>query len=475
MLCAPRARVARALLPSRRALAVECFFVAACGTDCAPRGAGGAASYAQAVASAVVIASVAARPDTGVGALAVGLGEAAAVDVLRAEITSYEVGGDVHARRARVVADFLQFQAARDAAVRGADDPLGCTTPDHILAWLTHRASTAGRTGSDAAGRHWMAHSSVQNDLGALRDSLLTHFGVVPWDPRSRAGNPGLAPAVGQFMEGYRKRAAATGLLPRPAEPFSMARVLAMVGRLGDLVATQPRGSHARVVLSQTRVAVMCGFWWGDRAGDVLARRFEHVRVLPNATVEVTYYNDKSAKLSGKDVVKVKTYPLMADPALCPAWAMVELSLDMRAAGVVCDSGFMIRRLTRGGAGGAVVVDCAEPLPSGTLRSRFNALLRDVGVSPTGDGDGSFHGLRRGAAQHMHALGASPAAILAMGRWRNVASMLMYLRRSPAFVGAEGRAAAAAASGVGGASSAAAAGAAGAPLVARVAMPSSSA
>ena len=402
------------------------------GASVAARGGGGGASGAGAgdVGAGGSVAALVPQPAAPAAQL---LPDADDIARLQADIERHEVGADVHARRQRVLADFLRFQAKEYAVARAAAaNPLSVATPDHILAWLTLRAVTAGRKGADAAGYHWMAFSSVSNDLSALRDGLLAHFGSLPWDPQQGAGNPGMSPKLGKFLEGYRKRAAEAGQLPSPAAPVTFARVTAVLQQLAELVDTQPANSVARVKLEQTRVAILCGFMWGDRAADVLARKFEHLRVLPlgadgTASVEVTYYNDKSAKLSGHDIVKKVIHPLKEDAAMCPMWAIAQLSHTMRRAGVAhCDSGYVLRRPE-----GRTCVSGSEAMPSATLASRFRVMMRKVGVNPLGEDDDSFHGLRRGATQHLRDQGRSVGALMDFGRWRRESSMLLYLRDSP--------------------------------------------
>jgi hypothetical protein len=341
-----------------------------------------------------------------------------------------------------------------------------CPAPAQITAYLAHRFLTGGRKLHEASGRRYMAASTLDSELAALRGQSYAAYGKLAWNPRTGDGNPFHSVDVDALVAGAKALLLKEGVKPAPAPEAYLSEVAAILKDLDAETAALPVGDPHRVIKLQLRVTFLCTFLWGDRVIDVAERDFEDVVVVatPAAAAReaarlraggfvdfsggplvapasggwavVRYRLDKGAKLSRDAALvnRAQVYPLLdASSGACPALAITELAVEyqecllrfpglsdaQRAAGPAGPlvKAFQFANPARAGA--------LERILPGTLDKRLNTFLDHVHGGKMRDLTG--HSFRRGSSQLLKGEGALDERIMEHFRWRQAQTALGYL------------------------------------------------
>ena len=239
-----------------------------------------------------------------------------------------------------------------------------------LLRWRRWRASRparwarwAGRKRNAESGRRYMAASSLDPELAALRAA--SYSAVL--EPARGGRRPVHSAAVDTLVPGAKARLCALGSRPGPAPEAYLSEVVVVLRDVDVAVAALPAGHPRRVTLLQLRLAFLCCALWGGRVSDVAERDFADVRVVvvgaaeeaarESARLRAGHYVDhagrpvevppsggravvrcgpaKGAELStGPALVsrRARVYPLLAVASgSCPALALAELAVAYRA------------------------------------------------------------------------------------------------------------------------------------------------
>jgi hypothetical protein len=441
--------------PSLADILAEAGALSAAAAGGAPQSVAAAAAAPVAVASpgegaGPAVAASAGGPDNPLLAAAL-----AAVAGLQAQA----VGAATARRRAKAPEALSAFVAS----VPGLE---ACSPVQQACAYLAHRFQTAGRKRHADTGHRYMAASSLDSELAALRAASYSQYGRLAWNPRTGDGNPFHSAEVDALVAGAKARLCALGIKPEPAPEAYLSEVVTILRDVDAAVAALPAGHPKRVTLLQLRFAFLCCTLWGDRVKDVVERDFEDVVVVATAAeaaqesarlragryvdhdgqpVEVPpsggwavvrYKLDKGAKLSKDPVLvnRAQVYPLLdVDSGTCPALALAELAVEyrtclaaeprltdaQRALGHVGPvvKAFLFNSPSRPGS-----LDRVKP---DTLDKRLNTYLDKVHGGKMAHLTG--HSFRRGSSQLLRQAGGDESRILEHFRWRQARTALGYL------------------------------------------------
>ena len=359
-----------------------------------------------------------------------------------------------------------------------------------ILRFLAKRFTASGgrqSAGSAVGGPKFLAAGTLRAEIGQLRVNSYVTYGKVPWNPRTLDGNPFLADELDQFARGATKQLLEMGVVPVPAAEANAQELATIVFHLQNLVDSHATARSAppwdnlirAIRWQQLLVFFLCGFVWGDRIGDVVARDSSDVIIFPadgteaqwqelvaeghaprvslgegqgwkaamrpgQATSLVRYTADKGARISGDPLLRnrVRPHPVLHDNAVEPTGAISRL-LELYA--LVSDRhghvpGFVGGTIRQAASGPLIRAfpatgPSSNPIKShgawsrvvvNTFDTRVNSFLATVL-------DGRFrhltsHSFRRGGAQELALRGATPLQITLFGRWRQEATMYRYLQ-----------------------------------------------